>query len=106
METRGCQPTGSRRPADSSSLRPVVLEILVDVGEVGARAADVEALPDGGHRSRLILQVHDEVLLEVDPREHELMTELTETTLSGAAELRVPLEVNLAFGDSWAAAKT
>ena len=44
-------------------------------------------------------------LLEVDPAAHEAMTELTTTILSGAAELRVPLEVNLAFGDSWAAAK-
>ena len=33
------------------------------------------------------------------------MAELTHEPLSGAAELRVPLEVNLAFGDSWAAAK-
>jgi DNA polymerase I-like protein with 3'-5' exonuclease and polymerase domains len=33
------------------------------------------------------------------------MTEMTTSILSGAAELRVPLEVNLAFGDSWAAAK-
>jgi DNA polymerase-1 len=63
------------------------------------------ALLAGDHTSRLILQVHDEVLLEVDPAEHDAMTELTTSTLTGAADLRVPLEVNLAFGDSWAAAK-
>jgi DNA polymerase I-like protein with 3'-5' exonuclease and polymerase domains len=33
------------------------------------------------------------------------MVALTESTLAGAAELRVPLEVNLAFGASWADAK-
>jgi DNA polymerase-1 len=55
--------------------------------------------------SRLILQVHDEVLLEVPPEEEEAATQLTLDAMRGAAELRVPLEVNLAWGDSWAAAK-
>jgi DNA polymerase-1 len=50
--------------------------------------------------------VHDEVLLEVPPDEHEVAAELTSTVMAGAAELRVPLAVNLAFGTTWADAKT
>jgi DNA polymerase-1 len=55
--------------------------------------------------SHLILQVHDEVLLEVPPKRVEALGALVTEVLSGAAELRVPLEVNLSSGDSWAAAK-
>ncbi|MGK2948379.1 MAG: DNA polymerase I [Acidimicrobiales bacterium] len=55
--------------------------------------------------SRLILQVHDEVLLEVPPSEVEGTGKLVEDVMAGAAELCVPLEVNLAVGPSWAAAK-
>jgi DNA polymerase-1 len=63
------------------------------------------ALEADGVQSRLILQVHDEVILEVPPDEHDAMAELVRTTMGAAAELKVPLEVNLSFGDSWATAK-
>src|SRR5690606_20854313 len=55
--------------------------------------------------SRLILQVHDEVILEVPPAEREATDEVVLDAMSGAFDLRVPLEVNLTHGDSWAAAK-
>jgi len=56
--------------------------------------------------SRLILQVHDEVLLEVLPAEHDTVAAVVLEAMSGAVELQVPLEVNLAFGPSWADAKS
>lgn len=56
-------------------------------------------------QSRLILQVHDEVLLEVPPAELEEAQALVREQMSGAFELRVPLEVNLAVGATWADAK-
>jgi len=56
-------------------------------------------------RSRLVLQVHDEVLLEVPPEEETEAAELTLEAMRGAAELRVPLEVHLSWGSSWAEAK-
>jgi DNA polymerase-1 len=55
--------------------------------------------------SRLILQVHDEVLLEVAPDIVEQAGALVVEVMAGAAALRVPLEVNLSVGSSWAAAK-
>ena len=51
------------------------------------------------------MQVHDEVILEVTPAERDAMAELTTTVMADAFDLRVPLEVNLAFGPSWADAK-
>ncbi|MGC8627191.1 MAG: DNA polymerase I [Acidimicrobiales bacterium] len=56
-------------------------------------------------RSRLVLQVHDEVLLEVPPEEETEAAQLTLGAMKGAAELRVPLEVHLSWGNSWADAK-
>jgi DNA polymerase-1 len=55
--------------------------------------------------SQLILQVHDEVLLDVPPAEHDRAAKVVVDTMTGAVELSVPLEVNLAFGPSWADAK-
>jgi DNA polymerase I len=63
------------------------------------------ALEDTGMDSRLILQVHDEVLLDVPPAEHDSAAKLVVEAMSGAVELSVPLEVNLSFGKTWADAK-
>ncbi len=63
------------------------------------------SLADGGFTSRLVLQVHDEVILEVPPDERDKVTEVVLADLGGAFDLRVPLEVNLSFGRTWAAAK-
>jgi len=55
--------------------------------------------------SRLVLQVHDEVIVEGAAGEEDAVARLTEQALTGAAELTVPLKVSMAWGDSWAAAK-
>ena len=55
--------------------------------------------------SRLVLQVHDEVILEVPPPEHDAAAALVRQQMAEAFSLRVPLEVNLAFGANWADAK-
>lgn len=62
-------------------------------------------LRDEGYASTLILQVHDEVLLEVPPAEHDAVAALTHDVMVGAADLSVPLEVHLSFGANWADAK-
>jgi DNA polymerase-1 len=56
-------------------------------------------------KSRIILQVHDEVILEVPPDEHDAASAATLSAMTGAADLRVPLEVNVSWGKSWADAK-
>ena len=55
--------------------------------------------------SRIILQVHDEIIVEAPADEHDQVERIVLDTMRGATELRVPLEVNLAWGSSWAAAK-
>jgi DNA polymerase-1 len=58
-----------------------------------------------GMASRLVLQVHDEVILEVPPDEEEAAALAVTEAMTGAAELRVPLTINLSWGDTWADAK-
>jgi DNA polymerase-1 len=55
--------------------------------------------------SRLVLQVHDEVILEVPADEEVPAAGAVLDSMRGAAELSVPLEVNLSWGDTWAGAK-
>jgi len=59
-----------------------------------------------GLASRLVLQVHDEVILEVPPAEEEAAAALVVSAMTGAAELSVPLEVHLSWGETWAGAKS
>jgi DNA polymerase-1 len=56
-------------------------------------------------RSRLIMQVHDELVFEVSGDEVELMRALATEKMEGAAQLSVPLRVDLAVGASWLEAK-
>ncbi len=56
-------------------------------------------------KSRLIMQVHDELVFEVAETEIELMSQLVRDEMEHAAELCVPLQVDLAVGGSWLEAK-
>ena len=56
-------------------------------------------------KSKLISQVHDELVFEVENSEVEEMKKLVKEKMEGAAELRVPLQVDLAVGPSWLEAK-
>jgi DNA polymerase I len=52
--------------------------------------------------SRMLLQVHDELIFEVAPGEFEALRDLVCTEMAAAVELRVPLEVSVGSGHSWA----
>jgi len=60
-----------------------------------------ERLRSEGFRSRLILQVHDELLVETALEEAEQVREILSTEMQRAAKLRVDLEVDLNTGDNW-----
>ncbi|MEN9710358.1 MAG: hypothetical protein RL441_350, partial [Actinomycetota bacterium] len=55
-------------------------------------------------RSRLLLQVHDELVLEVWPGERALVEAVVRAGMGGAADLKVPLDVSVGFGPNWDAA--
>lgn len=56
---------------------------------------------DEGLISRMILQVHDELIFEIVPEEEEYMRKLVKEEMEGVMELRVPLEVEIGTGKSW-----
>jgi DNA polymerase-1 len=62
-------------------------------------------LEDGGFRSRMILTVHDELVLEVPLDERERIEPLVREVMESVCELKVPLVVDLGFGPTWADAK-
>ncbi|MFC4244641.1 DNA polymerase I [Gryllotalpicola reticulitermitis] len=64
-------------------------------------AADMKAASLG---SRLLLQVHDELIFEVSPGEWDTLAEIVERRMSGAAELSVPLTVQVGRGSNWESA--
>jgi DNA polymerase-1 len=61
-------------------------------------------LRERGLRTRMLLQVHDELLLEAPEVELEEASVLVRTAMAGVASLRVPLRVDLGVGQSWAEA--
>ena len=63
---------------------------------------DVErAVVEAGLSSRMLLQVHDELVFEVAPGEAEALTEVVRRGMGGASELTVPLDVSVGTGRSW-----
>ena len=63
------------------------------------------ALKEQGLASRMILQVHDELVVEVPRGEEEVATELVKRHMERAADLRVPLVVSVGMGMNWVDAK-
>ncbi len=63
------------------------------------------ALRDRGLAARMILQVHDELVLEVPEEEQPVATELVKSHMERAATLRVPLVVSIGVGTNWVDAK-
>ena len=64
-----------------------------------------DALRAAGVESRILLQVHDELVLETVEAEIAQVTEILRAAMSGAAELAVPLAVDVHVGKNWAEAK-
>lgn len=93
-----------RMAGERQAMNAPIQGLAADIFKVALVRLDAD-LEASGLGSRLILQVHDEVILEVPPAEREQADELVLHAMSGAFDLRVPLEVNLSHGASWAAAK-
>ena len=94
-----------RQAGERQAMNAGIQGLAADIFKVALVRLDQE-LETRGLGSRLILQVHDEVLVEVQPDEHATVTDVVLDAMSGAVDLQVPLEVNLAFGPSWAEAKS
>ena len=63
------------------------------------------ALQEGGFKSRILLQVHDELVLEIMQDEKAQVAELVRDAMENVVQLSVPLSVDIHTGENWAAAK-
>jgi DNA polymerase-1 len=95
---------GTRMAAERQAKNAPIQGLAADIFKVALVRLDAE-LEDAGLRSRIVLQVHDEVILEVPPDEEAEAERRTLAAMQGAADLDVPLEVNLSWGSTWADAK-
>ncbi len=93
-----------RQAGERQAMNAGIQGLAADIFKVALVGLD-SALETGEFRARLILQVHDEVLLEVPPEERDAVRQLTLEAMQGAFDLRVPLQVDIAFGRTWADAK-
>ena len=74
---------------------------IIKVAMVDCRAA----LRDAGLKTRTVLQIHDELLFEAPEAEVEQASEIVREQMAGAFEMDPPLEVDVADGENWLAAK-
>jgi DNA polymerase-1 len=93
-----------RQAAERQAMNAPIQGLAADIFKIALVGID-RSLNEMEAQSRLVLQVHDEVILEVHPDEYQDVQQMTVAQMSGAADLRVPLEVNLATGPTWAQAK-
>ncbi len=94
-----------RQIGERQAMNSGIQGLAADIFKVALVRLD-QALEADGFESRLVLQVHDEVIVEAVNEEKDKVETLVRKSMGQAAELAVPLEVNLAWGDSWAAAKS
>ena len=92
-----------REMAERAALNSPIQGSAADVIKV-AMINVAKAMEAEGLKSRMLLQVHDELVFEVAPGERERLTELAHREMAGAFSLAVPLEVSIGVGDSWESA--
>jgi DNA polymerase I len=90
-----------REMAERMALNAPIQGSAADIIKVAMLTAHLE-LKGAGLRSRMLLQVHDELLFEVAPGELDAVRELVTVAMGSAADLSVPLEVSMGWGRSWA----
>ena len=92
-----------REMAERMALNAPIQGSAADVIKVAMLRVRAQ-LAAAGLRSRMLLQVHDELIFEVAEGELEALTALVTTEMGAATSLRVPLAVSIGTGRSWAEA--
>ena len=94
-----------RQAGERQAMNAGIQGLAADIFKVALVRID-EGLRERGSAARLVLQVHDEVLLEVPEDERDETGPYVVELMRHAADLDVPLEVNSAWGQTWADAKS
>ena len=89
-----------REMAERMALNAPIQGSAADIIKVAMLRVDA-ALREGALRSRMLLQVHDELVLEVPTAEREQVEELVRQEMGAAVEIDVPLDVSVGWGRTW-----
>ncbi|WP_448060213.1 DNA polymerase I [Cellulomonas hominis] len=89
-----------REAAERMALNAPIQGSAADIIKLAMMGVD-RALRERELRSRLLLQVHDELVLEVAPGERDAVEQLVRAEMGAAVELSVPLDVSVGVGASW-----
>nr|WP_233221293.1 DNA polymerase I [Streptomyces carminius] len=89
-----------REMAERMALNAPIQGTAADIVKIAMLKVD-RALAGAELRSRMLLQVHDEIVLEVAPGERERVEELVRREMAGAVRLRAPLDVSVGSGGNW-----
>lgn len=93
-----------RARAEREAINMPIQGSASDIVKIAMLKVD-KALKDGGYKAKLIMQIHDELLLEVPPDEVEAVSELLCREMEASAQLDVPLVAEVGVGDNWMATK-
>ena len=92
-----------REMAERMALNAPIQGTAADIVKIAMLRVD-EALRREGLASRMLLQVHDEIVLEVAPGERAPLEALVRREMAGAVQLRAPLDVSVGWGENWESA--
>ncbi len=92
-----------REMAERMALNAPIQGTAADIVKVSMLRLQ-RAMDEAGLGSRLLLQVHDELVVEVAPGERERIEAVVREAMASAADLSVPLDVSVGFGPSWESA--
>jgi DNA polymerase-1 len=93
-----------RQAGERQAMNAAIQGLAADIFKIALVRID-KALTKAKVQSRVVLQVHDEVIVEVPDDEKDVVGPLVLDIMKAAAQLNVPLEVNAAWGPTWAEAK-
>ena len=89
-----------REMAERAALNAPIQGSAADIMKIAMKRVD-DALQVAGLKSRMLLQVHDEIILEIWAGEATQVEKLVRENMSQAAQLSVPLDVNVGVGPNW-----
>jgi DNA polymerase I len=86
--------------AERNAINAPIQGSAADIVKLAMVAVD-KAMSEAGVKSKMLLQVHDELVFDVHKDETELMKALVKKAMEGAVQLAVPMEVEMELADNW-----
>lgn len=90
----------AREAAERAALNAPIQGSAADIMKIAMIRAE-QTLAEAHVKSRIILQIHDELVVEIAPGEGDQVTELVRNAMEHAVDLAVPLDVSCGIGSDW-----